>query len=453
MNRPAPDPLRAPAAEAVARLREAGHTAYWAGGCVRDLLLGLVPKDYDIATSATPDEVLLVFPGAVAVGKSFGVVRAPVGDAVFEVATFRTDHAYRDGRRPEAVTFSDPPSDAQRRDFTINAMFFDPAEERVLDYVGGRDDLRRRLIRCVGDPAARFREDHLRLLRAVRFAATLGFDLEERTAEAIRAHAERLANISAERVQQELSRILTEARQPGEALRQMDDLGLLAVILPEVTAMKGQAQPPEFHPEGDVFQHTLIMLNAMSERSVPLAYAVLLHDVGKPPTATWDEGRVRFPNHAAVGAEMAGAILRRLRLPLAVADPVVAAVRQHMRFADVRAMRPATLRRMVGAETFDLELELHRLDCVSSHGKLGNYQFLVEYRGRMRAEPILPPPWVRGGEILSLGVPEGPAVGRWRQRAYDAQLEGRFRSREELLAWLEGEIRAGRPEDGSGDAG
>jgi poly(A) polymerase len=441
-----PDRLREAAIAAVRRIQIAGHTAYWAGGCVRDLLCGRPPKDYDIATSALPDEILRLFPEAVAVGKSFGVVRAPIGEAVFEIATFRKDHAYRDGRHPEAVSFTDAETDARRRDFTINAMFYDPVAERVLDYAGGKADLAARLVRCVGVPAERLIEDHLRMLRAARFSATLDFTIDPETADAIRANAKRIAQISAERIQQELTRILIESHRPGDAVRLLDDLGLLRVILPEVAALKGQAQPPEFHPEGDVFEHTLLMLNRMEQRAAPLAYAVLLHDVGKPPTASLEQGRVRFPNHAGIGAGLAEAILRRLRLSSADVAAVSESIRNHMRFADVREMRPSTLRRMVGADTFDLELELHRLDCVASHGKLTNHDFLVQYRDQLRAEPVLPEPWVRGDDIIRLGIPEGPDVGRWRRLAYDAQLEKRFPDRTALLEWLALEIGAsGRP--------
>lgn len=435
--------LRTLAKEAALRLQAAGYIAYWAGGCVRDMLRSVPPKDYDIATNALPEQVLDLFPGAKAVGKSFGVVLAPVEGAFFEVATFRRDHAYLDGRRPEAVTFADPETDAQRRDFTINAMFYDPATDALYDFVGGRADLAGGVIRCVGDPQKRIQEDHLRMLRAVRFAATLGFSLNEATAAAIRANAGLISRVSAERIQEELTRILLESQKAGDALVLMDDLDLLSVILPEVAALKGETQPPEFHPEGDVFVHTVMMLNLMKARDTILVYSVLLHDVGKPLTAEIGPDRKRFHNHAARGAELAEAILRRLRFSAADASAIVHAVHNHMRFTDVQRMRRSTLRRLAGEPTFPVELELHRLDCAASHGDLGNYDFLKRFREEMAAEPVLPEPWITGTDIMQCGVPEGPQVGTWRKLAYDAQLEGRFGSRVELLQWLKTETGKG----------
>jgi poly(A) polymerase len=425
----------------VRRLQAEGFVAYLAGGCVRDMLLGRVPKDYDIATDAIPDKVLELFPEAVAVGKSFGVVRVPAAGAWYEVATFRQDADYADGRHPDAVTFSDPASDAQRRDFTINALFCDPVKEEILDFVGGTEDIGRRTVRTVGDPRLRFREDHLRMLRAVRFASTLGFTLAPETAAAIREHAARLVAISAERIRDELTRILVEAKQAGNAVAMLRDLNLLAAILPEVAAMPGTAQPPEFHPEGDVFEHTVLMLNQMRTSDPQLAWAVLLHDVGKPPTAQIKEGRWRFERHAAVGAEAARRILERLRFSSNDADAISFMVGNHMRFVDVKAMRRATLRRLAGAPTFDQELELHRLDCMASHQDLENYEHLTAFRNQLRSEPVLPEPWVSGHDIMALGVPEGREVGVWRKKAYDAQLENAFPDREHLLAWLGDEIR------------
>lgn len=431
------------ALEAVARLQQAGFVALWAGGCVRDALLGRTPRDFDIATNALPDQVMGLFPDAVAVGKSFGVVRVPALGCWFEVATFRADHDYRDGRRPERVTFTDAREDASRRDFTVNALFLDPVRDVVLDYVDGRSDLARRLIRCVGDPEARFREDHLRLLRAARFASTLGFALEARTREAVRAGAASIARISPERVRDELVRTLCEAGRPGDAVRLLDELGLLGVILPEVSAMKGVAQPPQFHPEGDVFEHTVLLLNGMEAPSPGLAMAALLHDVGKPATARHDGERWRFHEHAAVGAGLAEEILRRLRFSNDDIAVVTHAIRDHMRFQDVQNMRPATLRRLLGQPTFELELELHRLDCVASHGDLSHHEFLRARRESFVREPVLPPPWVTGADLMAMGLPGGPVIGEWKKRAYDAQLEGRFADRDALLAWVRVEMGTG----------
>ncbi len=424
----------------VRRLREKGFTAYLAGGCVRDILLGRQPKDFDIATDAVPDRVLALFPGSVEVGKAFGVIRVPVADLWYEVATFRQDAAYRDGRHPDAVTFSDPANDALRRDFTINALFLDPEGGRILDYVEGMADIQRRVIRAVGNPLARFHEDHLRLLRAVRFAASLSFSLDPATAQAIRSTAASAANVSAERVREELTRIWLEAQQAGDSLVLLSDLGLLDVLLPEVAAMRGVNQPPEYHPEGDVFQHTVIMLNRMRTDDPRLAWSVLLHDVGKPPTARQKEGRWCFERHANVGSETAQRILERLRFSNDDTGAIAFIVGNHMRYAEVTRMRRSTLRQLAGEPTFPAELELHRLDCEASHGDLVNYRFLVEFRKALDSEPVLPSPWITGRDILSLGIPEGPEVGAWRKKAYEAQLEGTFPDRSALLEWLRREI-------------
>jgi poly(A) polymerase len=435
------DLLRDKALTAVRRLQAAGFIAYWAGGCVRDLLLALVPKDYDIATSAVPEQVAALFPQAQLVGKSFGVVRAPVDEHYFEIATFREDRGYADGRHPDTIVYADPPADAQRRDFTINALFYDPVQALLYDYTGGRKDLQQRLVRAVGAPLERFREDHLRMLRAVRFAARLGFEVETATAEAIRADAALLARISAERIREELMRILLEAQRAGDALLLLDRLGLLAIILPEVSAMKGQAQPPEYHPEGDVFTHTVLMLNAMRQPTIRLALAILLHDIGKPPTARQVAGRLRFERHAETGAEMAQRLMERIRFANDDIDAVSFMIRNHMRFSSVQEMRRATLRTLVGGPYFDEELELHRLDCVASHRNLENYEFLRVFRDQLAAEKPLPPPWITGRDIMACGVPEGPEVGRWRQRAYELQLEGHWPDRHAALEWLHREIR------------
>lgn len=433
-------PACAGAVEAVRRLQEAGFIAYLAGGCVRDLVMGRPPKDFDIATNAVPDKVLALFPDSVGVGKSFGVIRVPLPAAWYEVATFRQDAPYRDGRHPESVTFSDPLNDALRRDFTVNALFLDPIRGLLLDYVDGIADIGRKRIRAVGVPEERFREDHLRLLRAVRFAASLDFALDPATAEAIRRNAASVATVSAERVREELTRTLVEARRAGDALRLLSDLGLLDVLLPEIAAMRGTRQPPEYHPEGDVFEHTALMLNAMRGANTRLAWSVLLHDVGKPPTAQLKDGRWCFERHANVGADAARRIMDRLRFSNDDADAIAFMIANHMRYADVVHMRRSTLRRLVGAPTFPEELELHRLDCEASHGDLSNHSFLAEFRRQMDSEPILPEPWITGRDILALGVAEGPAVGVWRKKAYDAQLEGTFADRETLLAWLRREI-------------
>ena len=437
-------PLANSAREVVEKLNSSGYTAYWAGGCVRDMLLGLTPKDYDVATSAHPDDVLNCFPDAIEVGKSFGVIRVPWKGVFFEVATFRRDHGYQDGRHPNSVSFAEPEIDAQRRDFTINAMFYDPINGKLHDFVEGREDLEQKLICCVGDPQERFSEDHLRMLRAARLAETLKFDIEGKTETAIRSNARKINAISMERVREELVRLFLESKRAGQALVLLDRLALLEPLLPEVVAMKGQEQPPEFHPEGDVFTHTAMLLDQMECRSLQLAFSALLHDIGKPVTASTDQdGRIRFNRHASVGADMARIIMRRLRFSNEDIDAVTHCVNTHMRFVDVPRMKTSTLRKFVGSPTFPIEMELHRLDCLSSHGKLDTYDYIQQFQKSLAEEPVLPRPWVTGHELLNLGLEEGKTLGNWLKASYDAQLEGRFDSRESLLKWIEKELRTG----------
>lgn len=435
----------------VSKIRDAGFTAFFAGGAVRDRLLGRTPKDYDIATSARPEQVEALFPKTAAVGKAFGVIRVVTDGLEIEVATFREDTGYQDGRRPDNVHFCGAEEDAKRRDFTVNGMFYDPVRDEVIDYVGGREDLDKKIIRAIGDPARRFSEDHLRMLRAVRFAHTLGFDLDPATRAAIRTHAGDLALISAERIENELTRILTETLHPGEALRELVDLGLIAHIIPDILPMLGQEQPVEFHPEGDVFEHTVLMLNLMNDRSACqpthtahfkklLAYTILLHDIGKPNTAFVGEDRIRFHGHESKSAEMAESILHRLRLPGKDIRQIVTAVAGHMRFKDVQKMNRSTLRKLMGADTFELEMELHRLDCEGSHRLLDNHAFLLKKINEMQNEPVLPERWVNGRDVIALGVKPGKEIGKLLQKAYDAQLDGRFDNRATLLNWLKTQL-------------
>ena len=432
--------MQTTAREIVARLRARDHVAYFAGGCVRDLVRGVTPKDIDIASDARPEEVQQIFSRTYAVGAHFGVIVVLEGGMQFEVATFRSDGAYLDGRRPVEVHFATAKEDAARRDFTINGMFFDPTAEKVIDFVGGREDLTARLIRAIGDPAQRFAEDRLRMLRAVRFATTLGFEIESATWDALKANAPSIGEISAERIREELMRIfLSEHRVRGWDL--LDASGLMAAVLPEVEAMKGCEQPPQFHPEGDVFKHTRIMMELLpAEVSLPLVFSVLLHDIGKPKTASVDEnGRIRFNGHDRVGAEMTGAAMERLRFSRAEIDATVEAVRQHMVFKDVPKMRVAKLKRFMARPTFEDELELHRVDCASSHGMLDNYEFLLGKREEFSNEPIIPPPLVRGDDLLALGLKPGPKFGEILEAVETRQLEGEFGSRDEALAWVKGE--------------
>ena len=412
-------------------LRQNGHEAWFVGGCVRDLLLGREPKDWDIATDARPERIEALFPKTIAVGKAFGIIAVvPEEGPPVEVATYRADAPYTDGRHPGSVAFTDARKDALRRDFTVNALLLDPVTGEIRDFTGGQTDLQIKIIRAIGDPAVRFAEDHLRMLRAVRFAATLGFTIEPATFEAIRKLAPQIRRISAERIRDELFRLLTEAQKAGAALQLLRESGLLKEILPEIEAMVGVEQPPEFHPEGDVFTHTRLMLDALPPKpSLRLALSVLLHDVGKPPTAqfaTLPDGtqRWRFECHAAVGAEMARAILERLRAPNALTDDVCTIIAGHMRLADAPRMRESKLRRLLGAPTFADELELHRLDCVSSHAILDVYDFLKAEQAKFAAEPVLPPPLITGRDLIALGHVPGPHFARLLQDAYDRQLEG-----------------------------
>jgi poly(A) polymerase len=433
------------AREIAARLRDNGHIAYFAGGCVRDIVRGETPKDFDIATDATPETVQQLFPRTYAVGAHFGVIIVLENGFQFEVATFRSDEAYIDGRHPSAVHFSSPEEDAKRRDFTINGMFYDPVAEEVIDFVGGRADIDAQLVRAIGDPAQRFAEDRLRMLRAVRFATVLDYTIDNQTWDALVANATSINEISAERIRDELVRIfLSPNRARGWDL--LDSSGLMRAILPELDRMKGVLQPEQFHPEGDVFEHTRLMLQFLPEKvSVPLVFAVLLHDVAKPVTATIDEtGRIRFSGHDRAGAEMAEEIMRRLRFSGAETEATVEMVRQHMVFKDVPKMREAKLKRFMARPTFDEELELHRVDCEGSHRMLDNYEFLLRKREEFANEPIIPPPLVRGDDLIALGLEPGPKFGEILEAVETRQLEGNLRTREEALEWVEGEYSLGK---------
>ena len=434
-----------PAREIAARLREAAHIAYFAGGCVRDILRGVTPKDFDIATNARPEEVQKLFPRTYAVGAHFGVIVVVENDFQFEVATFRSDDAYIDGRHPSAVHFSSPEEDAKRRDFTINGMFFDPVAEKVIDFVGGRADLEAKLVRAIGDPAQRFAEDRLRMLRAVRFATVLDYKIDNQTWDALVADSASINQISAERIRDELVRIfLSPNRVRGWDL--LDSSGLMRAILPELDTMKGVLQPEQFHPEGDVFVHTRLMLQLLPEEvSVPLVFAVLFHDVAKPVTATVDPtGRIRFNEHDRIGAEMTAAIMRRLRFSGAESDATVEMVKQHMVFKDTPKMRVAKLKRFMARPTFEEELELHRVDCMSSHSMLDNYEFLLGKREEFANEPIIPPPLVRGDDLIALGLKPGPKFGEILEAVETRQLEGTFRTRDEALDWVKQEYSLGQ---------
>lgn len=427
----------------VQALREAGHSAFLAGGCVRDLLLGREAADYDVATSATPRQVMSLFPQTYAVGAQFGVVLVAMKDggsdglqdqSAIEVATFRSDGAYSDGRHPDQVQFSsDARLDVQRRDFTINGLLLDPVTGEVLDYVEGRRDLEQGVIRAIGVPHRRFAEDKLRLLRAVRFAARFGYTIEDETFAAIRELAGQIHQVSQERIRDEILKMLTEG-QARRAFELLDQTGLLEHVLPEVKKMQGVEQPPQFHPEGDVWIHTLMLLEGLpAGSSKTLALGALLHDVGKPPTFRVAEDRIRFDEHAEVGTRMSEAICHRFRLSNDETEQVCALVANHMRFGDVRRMKDSTLKRFFRLPRFEEHLELHRLDCMGSHRGLELYHFAQEKLRSLPAEQIRPKPLITGDDLIAAGYPPGPKFKELLTAVEDAQLEGTVNTKEEAM--------------------
>jgi tRNA nucleotidyltransferase/poly(A) polymerase len=429
--------LREEATAIVRRLQQAGHEAVFAGGSVRDALLGREPSDYDIATSATPDEVEALFERTVPIGRSFGILLVASGEHHFEVATFRKDEGYEDGRRPVAVTFTDIESDARRRDFTINAMFEDPIAGRILDFTGGRDDLAAGVLRAVGDPAERFREDSLRLLRGVRFSARFGLAVEAATLAALKANAATITRVSVERIGDELVRMLTEGRAQ-RAFELLDQAGLLDHVLPEISAMKGCEQSPDSHPEGDVFVHTLLCLSHLEAGCTEtLALGVLLHDVAKPACAeTKPDGKRTFYGHTRDGAHMAEAILRRLRRSNATIDRVAFLVDQHLRHCSAQAMRASTLKRFLRQDGIDELMALAKIDALSSSGDLGHWEFCRDALERLSAEQIRPEPLLRGGDLIELGIAKGPLFRTILTAVEDAQLDGKLSSREAALDFV-----------------
>jgi poly(A) polymerase len=417
----------------IAKLRSAGHQAWLVGGCVRDLLLGAKPKDYDIATDARPDRIMDLFPRSGRVGAHFGVVLVREAFSHVEVATFRSDHDYEDGRRPGSVHFErDPRQDVLRRDFTVNGLLMDPETGEVLDFVDGRADLERRVIRSIGEPAERFREDHLRLLRAIRFAARLEFTIEPATFEAIREHHGLIRRVSAERIRDELVRILTEggARRGFEML---DESGLLADLLPEIAAMKGVEQPPEYHPEGDVWTHTLLLLEQLGRPTPTLALGALLHDVGKPPTFRAAPDRIRFDGHVEEGVRIARDILTRLRFSREQMEQVEALVANHMKFKDAPQMKESTLKRFMRLPSFEEHLELHRLDCLASNLRLESYELVKSRLAELGDEQLKPAPLLTGADLIAAGYHPGPRFSEILRAVEDAQLEGRLQTAGEAM--------------------
>ena len=454
----------------VRTLRERGQQAYLVGGCVRDLLLGREPGDYDVATDATPDEVMRIFPDTYAVGAQFGVVLVPIPDnpqqsvipseagvsrsespaqsrdlllgstskaAHVEVATFRSDIGYSDGRHPDQVRFSrDLREDVQRRDFTINGLLLDPLNDEVLDYVGGQKDLEAKIIRAIGDPALRFAEDKLRMLRAVRFAARFEYAIEPATMASIQEFPAQIHQVSRERVRDELTKMLIEGHA-RRAFELLDETGLLHEVLPEIEAMKGVEQPPEFHPEGDVFVHTLLLLENLPQPCPPtLAWGGLLHDVGKPPTFRRAPDRIRFDSHVDVGVKMAEAICRHLRFSNGDTEQIRALVDTHMRFGDVEKMKASTFKRFVRLPRFDEHLELHRLDCMASHRKLRMYDYTRQKIAELTPEGIHPKPLVNGDDLVAAGYSPGPQFKEILSAVEDAQLEGNLYSKDQAIRFV-----------------
>jgi poly(A) polymerase len=451
----------------VCMLRERGHQAFLAGGCVRDLLLKREPADYDVATDATPQQVMHIFPETYAVGAQFGVVLVPLPKQpepadtpaatkalhdistpemalasnskarAIEVATFRTDVGYSDGRHPDEVRFSTSPrEDVERRDFTINGMLLDPITSEVLDFVGGQNDLEAHIIRAIGEPQSRFTEDKLRMLRAIRFAARFDYTIEPATFAAIRKFAPQVSQVSRERVRDELTKMLTEGHA-SRAFALLDKSGLLIEVLPEVSAMKGVEQPPRYHPEGDVFVHTLLLLKNLPHPCPPtVAWGALLHDVGKPPTFRVAPDRIRFDGHVEVGVRMAEDICRRLRFSNDDTEQILALVNNHMRFADIPRMKESTLKRFLRMPRFTEHLELHRLDCTASHGDLTLYDFARERLATIPPEKMRPTPLVTGDDLIAQGYSPGPVFKQILATVEDAQLEGKLDSKEQALAFV-----------------
>jgi poly(A) polymerase len=426
-------------------LQQAGYQGYLVGGCVRDLLLSREPTDYDVTTDAIPAEVMRIFPDTYAVGVQFGVVLVPSPkdsareddrDTV-EVATFRSDIGYTDGRHPDQVRFSkDAREDVARRDFTINGLLLDPISNQVLDFVGGRKDLEAGIVRTIGNPELRFAEDKLRMLRAVRFASRFAYTIKSETFAAIQKLSPQIHQVSCERVRDELTRMLTEGHA-REAFILLDQSGLLREVLPEISAMKGVEQPPQFHPEGDVFVHTMLLLSKLPQACAPtLAWGALLHDVGKPPTFRVAPDRIRFDGHVEIGVKMAERICQRLRFSNSEMDQILALVENHMRFGDVERMKQSTFKRFIRMPQFEEHLELHRLDCESSHGDLGLYDFTRTKIAGLQPEAIRPAPLITGEDLIAAGYSPSPKFKEILSAVEDGQLEGNWDSKDAAMKFV-----------------
>jgi poly(A) polymerase len=426
-------------------LQNAGYQAFLVGGCVRDLLLGREPADYDVATDATPDQVLQLFPDGITVGAQFGVILVPQDGMKVEVATFRSDIGYADGRHPDRVEYSTTPEeDVKRRDFTINGLLMRHATGEALDFVSGQADLKAGIIRAIGEPERRFAEDKLRMLRAVRFAARFGYEIEAETFRAIRRHAKEVQQVSAERIREELAKMLTEGAA-REAFELLDSCWLLAIVLPEISALHGVEQPPQYHPEGDVWVHTMMMLEGLPAGcSATLAWGVLLHDVGKPATfrsAKETGDRIRFDGHVEVGMAIAKKLLAKLRFSNDETEQILALIENHMRFKDVNRMKPATLKRFVRLPLFEEHLDLHRMDCLSSNRNLAAYDFVREFVSKTPPEVVTPPRLLTGTEVLEMGFAPGPVVGKILAAVEEAQLNGELGTEADAKSFVKRHFR------------
>lgn len=426
----------------VLALRNAGFEAYFVGGSVRDMLIGRKPSEYDIVTSALPRQVQSLFKRTVPVGERFGVILVSEGGHVFEVAAYRTEGDYRDGRRPSQINPAESAQkDVRRRDFTINGLLMDPETGRILDFVEGRKDIERKIVRTIGPPDERFSEDHLRMLRAVRFASTLGFSLDDQTLEAVKRNSHLILRISAERIRNELTRILT-AGDSRRGLELLSESGLLSHLLPEIEAMRGVSQPEKYHPEGDVWEHTMRMIGFLSQRQddlrsdIRFVWGILLHDVGKPETRTVDESGIHFYGHSRQGELLAAKIMRRLRFSRSEIDTVVSMIASHMKFMNVTKMRPNRLIRFIRTSDFHLHLELHKLDCLASHGNLDNYRFCLSKLNELSEQSLHPERLITGRDLIELGFKPGPLFGEIIRCVEDAQLDGELKSKEEAKAFV-----------------
>jgi len=423
--------LRKNAEEIVRTLTEKGYIAYFAGGCVRDMIMSIEPKDYDITTNAKPEEIKRLFKRTILVGEKFGVIVVVKDGINYEVATFRSEIGYKNGRHPDKVIFTDEKEDVKRRDFTINGLLFDPLKNRIIDYVGGKDDINNKIIRTIGNPFERFNEDKLRMMRAVRLAVGFGFDIEENTFNAVKCKGFEISEISKERIRDELVKILTEgAAERG--IKLLDKAGMLKVILPEVADMKGVEQPKIFHPEGDVFTHTVLMLDLMENPSVELAMAVLLHDIGKPETFEVKD-RIRFNEHTDVGVKIASDICKRLRFTNKEIEYILNLIKNHLKFKDVMKMKKSTLKRFLSMDKFEEHLELHRLDCLASHKNLANWEYCKKMMKEITIEEVKPERLINGDDLINAGFTPGPLFKEILNYIEDEQLEGRIKDKNEAM--------------------